>query len=149
MTIINTVQRNQDEIDLMEMFNSENTHQTDDTWAEEVDDEDDEVGDLFDAAPGKARMPIVGWVKDALGALKPARYVGSGVVPAVKQWALVAKSTVMQYWGYWTGHEKPVVETREVLVKSGCVCVRKPVELSLHEKRLVKAKLVKRITSER
>jgi hypothetical protein len=140
-----------DEIELMEIVDMEDTHPTDDTWGEDVDDEDGEDGDgdLFDASPGKTRIPIVGWANDPLRALKPATHVGGSVVPAVKQWALAAKSAVMQCWGDWTGHEKAIAETREVLNNGGCVCVRKPVQLSLHEKRLLKASLVKRIANEK
>jgi hypothetical protein len=83
-----------------------------------------------------------------LRALGAARHVGGDALPAFKLWALAAKSAVMQCWGDWTGHQKAIAETQEVLNKSGCVCVRKPVETSLHEKQLLKAKLVKRITNE-
>jgi hypothetical protein len=151
MATSQTVQHNSDEVDLMEMLSSTSAHQTDDTWEDDVDDEDehDDDGDLFDASPGKTRIPMVGWANDALRALKPSTYVGGSVVPAVKQWALAAKSAVMQCWGDWTGHEKAIAETREVLAKSGCVCVKKPVELSSHEKRLLKASLVKHIANEK
>jgi hypothetical protein len=140
-----------DEIELTEIVDMDDTHSTNDTWTKDLDDHDDEEddGDLFDAAPGNARRPLIGWAGDALRALKPATYVGGDMVPSVKQWALAAKSSVMQYWGDWTGHEKAIAETRAVLNNSGCVCVRKPVELSLHEKRLLKASLVKRIANEK
>jgi hypothetical protein len=140
-----------DEIELTEIVDMEDTHPTDDTWSKDLDDHDDEEddGDVFDAPPGKTRIPIVGWASDALRALKPATYVGGSVVPAVKQWALAAKSAVMQHWGDSTGHGNAIAETRAVLNNGGCVCVRKPVQLSLHEKRLLKARLVKRIANEK
>jgi hypothetical protein len=139
-----------DETELTEIVDMEDTHPADDTWSKDLDDHDDEEddGDLFDAPPGKTRIPIVGWANDALRALKPATHVGGSVVPAVKQWALAAKSAVMQCWGDWTGHEEAIAETPVLLNNNGCVCVRKPVELSLHEKRLLKASLVKRIANE-
>ena len=147
MTISQNAQRNQDYVELMEIVDSESTYQTEDTWGEDLDDEDDD-GDLFDAAGGKTRKPIVGWASDMLRALGTARYVGGDVLPAFKLWALAAKGAVMQCWGDWTGQQQAIAETQKVLNKSGCVCVRKPVETSPHENQLLKAKLVKRITSE-
>jgi hypothetical protein len=150
MNTSQNAQRNNDDVELAEIVESESTYQTDDTWGEDLDDEDDEDddGDLIDAAFGKTPKPIVGWASDMLRALGTARYVGGDVLPAFKLWALAAKGAVMQCWGDWTGHQKAIAETQKVLNKSGCVYVRKPVETSLHEKRLLKAKLVKRITNE-
>jgi hypothetical protein len=147
MTTGQNVEGNNDDVELMEIVESDSTYQTDDTWGENLEDEDDD-GDLFDAAAGKTPKPIVGWASDMLRALGTARYVGGDVLPAFKLWALAAKGAVMQCWGDWTGHQKAIAETREVLNKSGCVIVTKRVETSLHEKRLLKAKLVKRITNE-
>jgi hypothetical protein len=144
-----TTTNDHDDVEPTEIVDSKSTYQTHDTWKEDVDDEDDEDGDLFDAAPGNAHKSVVDWADNALRALKPTTDVGGDVMPSVKRWALAGQSAVMQCWGKWTGHEKAIAETREVANNTSRVCVRKPVELSLHEKRLLKAKLVKRVANEK
>jgi hypothetical protein len=150
MTTTQMPQRYYGEDKLMEIMDTEGTPPADDTWRENLGDEDDaeDDGDLLDAAPGNARKSLVGWANDAIRSVKPVSYVAGDAVLAVKQWALAARRAVVQCWDNWTGHEEAVVETRKVLFKNGCVLLRKPVEMSLHEKRRLKAKLVKRITNE-
>jgi hypothetical protein len=123
MTTSDERQGNRDEVDLMEIVRVNVLHPTDNAWS--------------------------GWANDALRALKPATDVGGDVMQSVKQWALAAKGAVTQCWGGWTSPKKAIEETREVPNNRGLVRVEKPVELSLDEKRLLKASLVKCIANEK
>jgi hypothetical protein len=138
--------RYHEEVALLEVLSAESTHQIDDMWEGNFDEDYDDEEEGFDVGPGGNRKRLVDWASDALRSVKPTWQVSGKMLPSLKSWALAAKGAVVQCWGGWTGQEEAIVETAEVPHKSELLCLKKPTEMSLHEKRLLKAKLVKHIT---
>jgi hypothetical protein len=145
-TTTKDIDRNHDEVELVEVLKAESTLKADDMWEDDVDEDYDDEEEFLEVGPSGNRKRLVDWASDALRSVTPAWHFGGKMLPPLKSWALSAKAVVMQRWGDSSGQNEAIVETRQVLNKGGLARVRKPAELSLHEKRLLKAKLVKRVT---
>ncbi|PWT86633.1 MAG: hypothetical protein C5B58_01105 [Acidobacteria bacterium] len=146
MILKQNAQRNHDKVELFQLLDSKNAHWPDDTW---IDDNDHEDGDLFDVGPRQPLEPIVGWPSDAFRALTAAKHVRENVVSALKRCAFVAKSAVVQCRRDWTGRKRAILETRELPNKTAYIRIREPIETTVRKNRLLKAKLVKRITDDK